>query len=71
MQRLKFERVRRGVSQQVLARIADMHQPEIAQIERGRLTPTTQQLARLGDALEVPPDELLVEVAVLGPVEVW
>ena len=37
------------------------------EIERGRLKPTDAQLRRLAETLRVAPDDLLKDVAVLGP----
>ena len=67
MTRLKFERTSRHLSQERLSRAARLHQTEVSQIDRGRLKPTDAQLRRLAEPLRVAPDDLLKDVAVLGP----
>ena len=66
MLRLKFERTYRQISQHRLACVAGLHQPQLSQIERGRLRPTPQELQRLSEALGVEPAALLRDVAMLG-----
>ena len=67
MTRLKFERTNRRLTQHTVAVLTRIHQPVIAQIENGRLTPTPEQLERLAYAFRVAPEDLLRDVAVLGP----
>ena len=67
MIRLKFERTRRGISQEALGTLARVHQPDIAQIELGRLIPRVAVLERLGRVLDVPPDQLLKPVEIIKP----
>ncbi|HXG69769.1 MAG TPA: helix-turn-helix transcriptional regulator [Gemmatimonadaceae bacterium] len=62
--RLRFERTNRRLSQHALAQVAHIPQPQIAQIELGRLIPTPAQLKRLAAALGVPAYELLKDVVV-------
>ena len=66
MTRLKFERTNRRLSQRRLANAARLHQPELSQIERGRLVPTPEELERLAEVLHVDASELMTRV-VLGP----
>ena len=65
--RLRFERHNKRLSQTVVAHLARIPQPTISSIETGRLKPTDAQLTRLADVFKVAPDELLRDVAVLGP----
>ena len=66
MLRVKYERVRRGLSQDTLAVLAGrLSQPDIGLIENGRLIPTTAQLERLAAIFGVPPDALLLPVEVV------
>ena len=67
MTRLKFERAHRQVSQLGIGRLSGIAQPVISQIENGRLKPTPAQLQRLADVFKVAPDDLLKDIAVLGP----
>ena len=67
MLRLKFERQNQQLSQMGVAHVARVPQPVISLIENGRLTPTRAQLLRLADVFHVAPDDLLKDVAVLGP----
>jgi transcriptional regulator with XRE-family HTH domain len=65
--RLKFERQNRQQSQMRVASVARIAQSVLSQIERGRLVPTDDELQRLAAVFGVPPDDLLKDVAVLGP----
>lgn len=65
--RVRFERTNRKLSQQAVASAAQIPQPALSQIEIGRLKPTSAQLSRLAAVFGVPPDELLKDIAVLGP----
>jgi len=65
--RLKFERTSRRLSQHEVSLRARIAQPVVSQIENGRLTPTPAQLQRLAAVCHVPADELLREVELLGP----
>lgn len=66
MLRLKFERQHRQLSQHAVASLAHIPQPQVSQIERGRLKPSEAQLRRLADVFHVPPTDLLIDVAILG-----
>lgn len=56
---IRFARLRAGLTQQELARRAGISQPALARIERGRVTPRLDTVAKLlhecGMALEVTP----------------
>jgi len=63
--RLKFERVDRGISQELLAFASKIPQPIISLIETGTWNPTPAQLAALAAVLGIdPPDLLLMDVEV-------
>lgn len=65
--RIKFERQNKQVSQVGIANLARIAQPTLSQIETGRLKPTPAQLQRLAAVFKVHPDDLLRDIAVLGP----
>ncbi len=65
MLRIYFERTHKRVSQAGIGRLANIPQPVISQIERGRLRPTADQLARLAAVFKVAPDDLLRDVAMV------
>lgn len=52
--RLKFARTRRGITQDTLADLAGMKQPDVSKIERGAILQTTG-ISRLAYALDVDP----------------
>lgn len=52
-------RKRRGLAQERLAEVADLHRNEIGVVERGQCEPGILTLLVLADALEVPPGVLL------------
>ena len=62
MTRMQRERQRQGLSQTDLAMLAETYQPTISLIERGMLRPQQALAERIGAALEVAPELLLVEV---------
>jgi transcriptional regulator with XRE-family HTH domain len=65
--RIRFERTNRRLSQTCVANVARIPQPALSAIEVGRLRPTPAQLQRLAAVFGVAPDDLLKDVAVLGP----
>ena len=70
MTRLRFERLQRHMTQHDVARRARVAQPVISLIERGRLIPTDDQIARLASVFRIhPPEAILEQVNVLTPVE--
>ena len=58
---LKKKRKRRGLSQEELAEIADLHRTYISDIERGVRNPTITTIFTLCKALNTTPTELLKE----------
>ena len=69
MRGLKLLRIMRGLSQQQLAILVKLDQPEISRIESGRVNPSPEELAVLSRVLDFPAEELLehVSAAPLGP----
>ena len=61
-QRLRMHREARGLSQEKLAELADLHWTYISGIERGRRNPGLNTLARLAHALNLSLEELLAGV---------
>ena len=62
MRLLKLLRIMRGLSQQQLAILVKLDQPEISRIESGRVNPTPRELGILGRVLGCPPERLLEHV---------
>lgn len=58
---LKARRAALGLSQEAVAKRIGAHQPYVAALESGERSPTLDMIARLGDALEVDPNILLLE----------
>jgi transcriptional regulator with XRE-family HTH domain len=59
-ERLRAIRRERGMTQAELAEVLDTHFTSISQIERGLRGITVQQLVKLANALQVTPNELLL-----------
>jgi transcriptional regulator with XRE-family HTH domain len=64
VRRLTYERRHRRLPQRLVAAATHVPQPDLSQIEIGRLVPTRQQLQRLSAFYGVPPDDLLKDVAI-------
>lgn len=65
---LRAARRKRGVSQEKLARLCDLHRTEISLLERGGREPRLGTIMKLADALEVTPNELCTGIRWLpGP----
>lgn len=64
--RIKYERLRRGISQTALAAAACVNQSDLGKIERGQYTPPTGSvvLARVARVLDTPVAELLRPVEI-------
>ena len=56
---LKRARHARGLTQEQLAHLSNMHGSNVRRMERGEANPTLDQIVRLADALSVNPSELL------------
>jgi len=61
-QRIRTYRIRRGLSQEALARLCDRHPTYIGQLERGEKNPTLESLERVCEALKIPMSQLLEKV---------
>lgn len=57
--RIREERLRRGLSQEELAELADVHRTYIGMVERGEKNITLLNIERIAAALKIPVDELL------------
>ena len=66
MLRIKYERIRIGLSCTATALLVGLHQPTYTLIENGRLLPTPTQLARLAALFKIPISELLQPVVLLN-----
>lgn len=58
-ERLKEGRKAKGVSQQALAELAQVHYTNIGKYERGEANPSAAVLNRIAQALELSPDFLI------------
>ncbi len=56
--KIKLERVKRGLSQEQLAELADLSRPTIGAIERGQKSPTFNTLEAIAKAFEISIQEL-------------
>lgn len=57
--RIRLLRVERGWSQETLAELAGLHRNYIGHVERGELNISISQLAKIAEAFNVSPSELL------------
>ncbi len=57
--RVRARRTERGLSQEALADIAQLHWTFVGQVERGRRNLTLHNILKLAAALEVDPSELV------------
>jgi transcriptional regulator with XRE-family HTH domain len=60
---LRNWRKTRGLSQEALAELAEVHRTEIGLLERGKRDPGFGIITRLAGALEIPPGELFAGLA--------
>ena len=58
--RVRTFRIARGLTQENLAKQADLNCTHISKIESGKRLPSLKSICRLADALDVEPYELLV-----------
>ena len=56
---VRRRRLELGITQGELARRAGVPQPNISDIENGKQSPTFPTLARIAEALSIPPSHLL------------
>jgi len=57
--KLKLERVKRDLSQEKLAELANLHKNAIGFIERAENSPTLDSIEKISKALNIAPSELL------------
>ena len=62
---IEFKRRERRWTQSQVAQLAKINQPLISLIEQGRFIPTPDQLARLGRAFDIAPDDVLKPSAIV------
>ncbi len=66
MTRLKYERIRRGLSQEAVGVLAGrLSQSDIGLIEAGQRIPTPKVLARLAAVFDLPADVLLKPIRIV------
>ena len=56
--KIKIERVKRGLSQEQLAELADLSRPTIGAIERGERSPSFDSVEAIADAFKMSVQEL-------------
>ncbi|MBQ8459019.1 helix-turn-helix transcriptional regulator [bacterium] len=56
--KIKLERIKRKLSQEKLAELADLNKNSIGFIERGESSPTAETLAKIADAFNITFSEL-------------
>lgn len=56
--KLKLERTKRGLSQEKLAEMAEISPVSVGYIERAKISPTIETLAKIADALGLTLNEL-------------
>ena len=66
-QRIKRERLDRGMTQRVLARAVGVGAPHISKIEAGRESPSDELLQKIAGVLECDFEELLLAARRLPP----
>ncbi len=57
--KIKIERIKRDISQEKLAELANIHRTTLGQIENGKNSPTLDTVARIANALNITLLELL------------
>ncbi len=57
--KIRLERTKRGLSQEKLAELANLHKNSISYIERGETVATINTLEQIADALEVTFEQLV------------
>lgn len=66
---MKYERLKRGLSQQKLAFLAELQQADVSKIENRRLVPGPQQAERIARALNIPAHRLQQSLEVAETVD--
>ena len=57
--KIKIERIKRDISQERLAEMADLHRTTLGGIEHGKNMPTLETIAKLANALELSLSEIV------------
>ena len=67
---IKYERVKKGFSQEGLAEAARMHRNNLGAVERGEQNVSIHNLLRIADALRLPLSRLIEQAEELAASEV-
>ncbi len=62
MEALKFFRYLRGKSQFQLSLDAEIPSYRLSRLENGKVAPSNEELARLAQALDIPPEQLTRQI---------
>lgn len=62
--RIKLYRVQKGLSQEKLAELSELHPTYIGQLERGEKNPTVMSILKIATALEIPPEKLISDLGI-------
>ena len=65
MLRVKYERLRRNLSQKIVAAHVGLRQPQVSMVESGVLKPSPAKLRRFEDLYRIKGDDLMREITVL------
>lgn len=57
--KVKIERIKKDISQEQLAEMADLHRTTLGGIENGKNTPNLETIAKLANALELSLSEIV------------
>jgi ribosome-binding protein aMBF1 (putative translation factor) len=63
--RMKYERMKRGISQHKLAVLTELQQADVSKIKNRRLVPGPRQAERISRALKIPSHELQQPVEIV------
>lgn len=61
-QRIRFFRKRKGISQEQLSKLADLHPTYIGQIERGEKNASIETIYKIAQGLQIPIVQLLEKI---------
>lgn len=67
--RIRGFRKQRKLSQEELAEKSDLHPTYIGQLERGEKNPTIESILKIANGLEIPMDQLFVNIQTAGRYE--